>query len=163
MLQQCNAEWDCLSQLMESGCAVNSPADTLGQSPAHLAASGGEAFFLLWQLQTGVDINQQDCFGEAPIHKAARSGSLECLSLLVARDARLDTCNKDGYTPEDLAASCGFLECAKYLATVKHTQNAFLRAQSSSHEMRETTAAIKRGHLPLSVAYGKRRRSDGFI
>ncbi|KAM8939440.1 ankyrin repeat domain-containing protein 37 [Pelodytes ibericus] len=154
---------DSLSKLMESGCAVNSPADTLGQSPVHMAACGREAFFLLWQLQTGVDINQQDFFGEAPIHKAARSGSLECISLLVAREARLDLCNKDGHTPEDLAISGGFLECAKYLATVIHTQNIFSRAQSTIQEISGTAAATKRSQSCQSIAYGKRRRSDGFI
>lgn len=30
-----------------------------GQSPAHLAACGGQAFCLLWLLQTGADANQQ--------------------------------------------------------------------------------------------------------
>lgn len=38
---------------------MNAPADAFGQSPAHLAACGGEAFFLLWQLQTGANLNQQ--------------------------------------------------------------------------------------------------------
>ncbi|KAM4809239.1 ankyrin repeat domain-containing protein 37 [Rhinophrynus dorsalis] len=163
MLQQYNSECDGLSLLMESGCEVNSPGDTLGQSPAHIAACGGQAFFLLWQLQTGVDVNQQDCFGEAPIHKAARSGSMECLSLLVARYAKLDVCNKDGLTAEDLALSCGYLECAKYLATVKQTQDTFSRAHSSLQDLRETASTVKRGHYCQSIAYGKRSRSDGLI
>ncbi|XP_075466334.1 ankyrin repeat domain-containing protein 37 [Ascaphus truei] len=163
MLLECNAECDSLSQLMEYGCAVNAPDDTLGQSPAHMAAGGGQAFFLLWQLQTGVDVNQQDCFGEAPIHKAARSGSLECLSLLVASDAKLNMCNKDGHTAEDLALSSGFAECAKYLAAVRNTQNTFLEASlhlesASCSDPRETAAGLKRGHCCRSVVYGKRRR-----
>uniref|UniRef100_A0A8C5LQL4 Ankyrin repeat domain 37 n=1 Tax=Leptobrachium leishanense TaxID=445787 RepID=A0A8C5LQL4_9ANUR len=161
LLLQCDSEGDSLSLLMESGYEVNSPVDAVGQSPAHIAACGGEAFFLLWQLQNGVDINQQDCFGEAPIHKAARCGSLECLSLLVAHYARLDICNKDGHTPQDLAASAGFLECAKYLAAVKHTQTTFSRAQPALHEMKEMAAATKRSQSCQSVVYGKRRRSDG--
>ncbi|NXX80214.1 ANR37 protein, partial [Urocolius indicus] len=78
------------SSLLEAGTGVNAPADSFGQSPAHLAARGGEAFFLLWQLQTGANLNQQDCFGEAPIHKAAKVGSLECLTLLVAGDAKIE-------------------------------------------------------------------------
>ncbi|XP_063316063.1 ankyrin repeat domain-containing protein 37 [Pelobates fuscus] len=163
MLLQWNSECDGLSQLMESGSEVNLPADPVGQSPVHLAAGGGEAFFLLWQLQTGVDINQQDCFGEAPIHKAARSGSLECLSLLVAHFARIDISNKEGHTPEDLAMSAGFLECAKYLATVRHTQYTSSQAQSSLQEIKNQTAVMKRGQQCLSLAYGKRRRSDGFM
>lgn len=47
------------SNLFETGTGVNAPADASGQSPAHLAACGGEAFFLLWQLQTGANLNQQ--------------------------------------------------------------------------------------------------------
>ncbi|KAG8592136.1 hypothetical protein GDO81_000421 [Engystomops pustulosus] len=152
-----------LSQLMQPGAAVNSPGDALGQTPAHLAAHGGHAFFLLWQLQTGVDINQQDLFGETLIHKAARSGSLECLSVLVAHEARLDVCNKEGLTPEALALSNGFEECAKYLATVKRTQDTFSRARSSMQELKETTAGMKREQCNMVAAYGKRRRSDGFL
>ncbi|KGL83672.1 Ankyrin repeat domain-containing protein 37, partial [Tinamus guttatus] len=86
------------SSLLEAGAAVNAPADASGQSPARLAACGGEAFFLLWQLQTGANLNQQDCLGEAPIHKAAKIGSLECLALLVAGDANIDLCNNSGQT-----------------------------------------------------------------
>lgn len=148
---------------MECGGAVNSPGDALGQTPAHLAAHGGQACFLLWQLQTGVDINQQDLFGETLIHKAARSGSLECLSVLVAHEARLDVCNKEGLTAEALALSSGFEECARYLATVKHTQDTFSRARSSMQDLKESTAGLKRGQCNRSAAYGKRRRSDGFL
>lgn len=45
--------------LLQAGCGVNAPADTSGQSPAHLAARGGQASLLLWQLRTGADSNQQ--------------------------------------------------------------------------------------------------------
>lgn len=50
---------DCSCSLLQIGCAVNSTGDKSGQSPAHLAACGGEAFCLLWLLQTGADANQQ--------------------------------------------------------------------------------------------------------
>ncbi|KAG9479856.1 hypothetical protein GDO78_011731 [Eleutherodactylus coqui] len=148
---------------MECGEAVNSPGDALGQTPAHLAAHGGQAFFLLWQLQTGVDVNQQDLFGETLIHKAARCGSLECLSVLVAHEARLDVCNKDGLTAEALAFASGFVECAKYLATVKHTQDTFYKTCPSMQHCKEPTAGTKRRQCDRSAAYGKRRRSDGFL
>ncbi|KAM4050846.1 ankyrin repeat domain-containing protein 37 [Anomaloglossus baeobatrachus] len=161
--QREDEEFFSLSELMECGGAVNSPGDALGQTPAHLAAHGGQAFILLWQLQTGVDINQQDLFGETLIHKAARCGSLECLSVLVAHDARLDVCNKEGLTAEALALSRGFKECARYLATVKQTQDTFSRARSSMQHLKETPAGIKRGQCNISATYGKRRRSDGFL
>ncbi|XDA89878.1 hypothetical protein R6Z07F_019460 [Ovis aries] len=119
LLLDCNPEVDSLKHLLETGASVNAPPDSCEQSPVHLAAGGGLACFLLWQLQTGADLNQQDVFGEAPLHKAARVGSMECLSLLVASDAQVDLCNKNGQTAEDLAWSCGFPECAKFLTTIK--------------------------------------------
>ncbi|NXE92995.1 ANR37 protein, partial [Menura novaehollandiae] len=90
LLISCFFQSGSFSNLFEAGTGVNAPADAFGQSPAHLAAFGGEAFFLLWQLQTGANLNQQDCLGEAPIHKAAKVGSLECLALLVAGDAKIE-------------------------------------------------------------------------
>ncbi|KAM6221589.1 ankyrin repeat domain-containing protein 37 [Rhynchocyon petersi] len=130
LLLDCNLEVD-LKHLLETGTSVNAPSDPCEQTPVHLAAAGGLACLLLWQLQTGADLNQQDIFGETPLHKAAKVGSLECISLLVARDAQIDLRNKDGQTAEDLAWSCGFLECAKFLSTVKCMQNIKLSEPSS--------------------------------
>ncbi|XP_038181771.1 ankyrin repeat domain-containing protein 37 isoform X1 [Arvicola amphibius] len=124
LLLNCNLEDDGLNNLLETGASVNSPPDPHEQSPAHLAAGGGLACFLLWQLQAGADLNQQDVLGETPLHKAAKAGSLECLSLLVASDVRIDLCNKNGQTAEDLARSCGFPECARFLTTIKWMQTA---------------------------------------
>ncbi|XP_063074667.1 ankyrin repeat domain-containing protein 37 [Engraulis encrasicolus] len=109
--------------LLELGCAVNSSGDSWGQTPAHLAACGGQAFCLLWLLQTGADANHQDSAGETPFHKAARVGSLECLSALVACDAQLDVCNNDGKTAEDLAWHYGFTECGRFLSTLRLTHH----------------------------------------
>lgn len=50
---------DGLKNLLETGASVNAPPDPQEQSPVHLAAGGGLACFLLWQLQTGADLNQQ--------------------------------------------------------------------------------------------------------
>nr|KAF6372863.1 ankyrin repeat domain 37 [Pipistrellus kuhlii] len=122
LLLDCNSEVGSLTPLLAAGASVNAPPDPCEQSPVHLAAGGGRAWFLLWQLQTGADLNQQDVFGEAPLHKAARVGSLECLSLLVASDAQIDLCNKNGQTAEDLAWLCGFPECAKFLTAIKRMQ-----------------------------------------
>ncbi|XP_054937167.1 ankyrin repeat domain-containing protein 37 isoform X1 [Physeter macrocephalus] len=148
LLLDCNPEVDSLRHLLETGASVNAPPDPCEQSPVHLAAGGGLACFLLWQLQAGADLNQQfpqtidfthqlplvfrgetkmcfvckDVFGEAPLHKAAKVGSMECLSLLVASDAQIDLCNKNGQTAEDLAWSCGFPECGKFLTTIKCMQ-----------------------------------------
>ncbi|XP_075005330.1 ankyrin repeat domain-containing protein 37 isoform X2 [Calonectris borealis] len=157
------------SNLFEAGTGVNAPADAFGQSPAHLAACGGEAFFLLWQLQTGANLNQQDCLGEAPIHKAAKVGSLECLALLVAGDAKIDLCNNSGQTAADLALAYGFLECAKFLATIQHTQTMKPRGQpgyslSDKHGLpREDPAAQKQESESSRSVSRKRRRSDDLV
>ncbi|KAM6135769.1 ankyrin repeat domain-containing protein 37 [Phoenicopterus ruber ruber] len=168
MVLDCSSESGSFSHLFEAGTGVNAPADAFGQSPAHLAACGGEAFFLLWQLQTGANLNQQDCLGEAPIHKAAKVGSLECLALLVAGDAKIDLCNNSGQTAADLALAYGFLECAKFLTTIQHTQTMKLRRQpgySLSDKrglLREDPAAQKEESESSSSSISrKRRRSDG--
>ncbi|XP_055562658.1 ankyrin repeat domain-containing protein 37 isoform X3 [Falco biarmicus] len=161
----CASESGSFSNLFEAGTGVNAPADAFGQSPAHLAACGGEAFFLLWQLQTGANLNQQDCFGEAPIHKAAKAGSLECLALLVAGDAKIDLCNNSGQTAADLALAYGFLECAKFLTIIQHTQTMKQRGQSGyprgdRHGLpRENPAAQKQENQTSRSISRKRRRS----
>ncbi|EAX04647.1 ankyrin repeat domain 37, isoform CRA_a [Homo sapiens] len=59
LLLDCNPEVDGLKHLLETGASVNAPPDPCKQSPVHLAAGSGLACFLLWQLQTGADLNQQ--------------------------------------------------------------------------------------------------------
>ncbi|KAM9381551.1 ankyrin repeat domain-containing protein 37 [Phaethornis superciliosus] len=167
LMLDCSSESGSFSALLEAGTGVNAPADAFGQSPAHLAACGGEAFFLLWQLQTGANLNQQDCLGEAPIHKAAKVGSLECLALLVAGDAKIDLCNNSGQTAADLALAHGFLECAKFLTTVQHTQTMKLRGQSACSLsdkcglLREDPAGQKQESGSNRSISRKRRRPDG--
>ncbi|KAM4837210.1 ankyrin repeat domain-containing protein 37 isoform 4-T6 [Thomomys bottae] len=130
-LLDCKPEVEGLQHLLESGASVNAPPDPYGQSPVHWAAGGGLAYFLLRQLQSGADLNQQDVWGEAPLHKAAKAGSMECLSLLVASHAQIDLCNKNGQTAEDLAWSCGFPECAKFLTMIKCIQTVKSNEQSN--------------------------------
>ncbi|MEJ1285085.1 ankyrin repeat domain 37 [Cricetulus griseus] len=132
LLLNCNLEEGGLKNLLETGASVNAPPDPLEQSPVHLAAGCGLACFLLWQLQTGADLNQQDVLGETPLHKAAKVGSLECLSLLVASDAQIGLCNKNGQTAEDLAWSCGFPECASTQTEAKFNK---CGEQSSEEEV----------------------------
>uniref|UniRef100_A0A8D0BS07 Ankyrin repeat domain 37 n=1 Tax=Salvator merianae TaxID=96440 RepID=A0A8D0BS07_SALMN len=122
-LLDCNAEVNGQSCLLEAGEEVNIPSDSFDQSPVHLAARGGDASLLLWQLQTGANLNKQDWLGEAPIHKAAKVGSLECLTLLAACHASIDLRNKNGETAEDLARTLGYLDCVQFLRTVKQIQN----------------------------------------
>ncbi|XP_059011836.1 ankyrin repeat domain-containing protein 37 isoform X1 [Mustela lutreola] len=156
LLLDCNPEVDSLKHLLEAGASVNAPPDPCEQSPVHLAAGGGLAGLLLWQLQTGADLNQQDVFGEAPLHKAAKVGSLECLSLLVARDAKIDLCNKNGQTAEDIAWAYGFLECAKFLTTIKCMQT----VKSSDRSNRDDCVPVlrqKRSFGSVENTTGKRK------
>ncbi|KAK1792510.1 hypothetical protein P4O66_012443 [Electrophorus voltai] len=154
---------DCTSSLLEAGYAVNGGEDTSGQSPAHLAACGGQAFCLLWLLRTGVDPNQQDAFGETPVHKAAKAGSLECVSVLVASDAQLEICNNEGRTAEDVAWSAGFQDCAKFLSTLRMTRLAQRdspvgTAQPARDTLNCTVAGHKRGRASSDALDGKRAR-----
>ncbi|XP_006160516.1 ankyrin repeat domain-containing protein 37 [Tupaia chinensis] len=156
LLLECSPEVGSLKHLLETGTSVNAPPDPCEQSPVHLAAGGGLACFLLWQLQTGADLNQQDVLGETPLHKAAKVGSLECLSLLVASDVQIDLCNKNGQTAEDLAWSCGFPECAKFLTRIKCMQT----VRSSERCERDHGVPVlrqKRSFGSAESANGKRR------
>ncbi|TRY84921.1 hypothetical protein DNTS_004019, partial [Danionella cerebrum] len=147
----------CMNDLFESGFAVNGGLNGPGQSPAHLAACGTQAFCLLWLLQTGADPNQQDANGETPMHKAARAGSLECLSALMASDAQLEICNSAGQTAEDLAWSCGFEECGRFLTMHRSTKE--LKSVSSSPSLSEhnvTLAGQKRCCTSSNTRPGKR-------
>ncbi|XP_054977096.1 ankyrin repeat domain-containing protein 37 isoform X2 [Sorex araneus] len=152
-LLDCNPEVDGLKHLLEIGTSVNAPPDLYQQSPVHLAAGGGLPCFILWQLQMGADLNQQDAVGEAPIHKAAKVGSLECLSLLVAGDAQINLCNKNGQTAEDLAWSYGFPECAKFLTAIKCMQ----AIKSSERDHCVPVLRQKRSLGSAENIYGKRK------
>ncbi|XP_010886862.1 ankyrin repeat domain-containing protein 37 [Esox lucius] len=147
-----DSQMACVSNLFEGGDAVNY-SNELGQSPAHLAACGGQAFCLHWLLQTGADANQQDSNGETPVHKAAKAGSLECISVLVARDAKLGLCNNEGRTAEDLAWSYGFVECGRFLNTLRMT-----RLLASSRTLIPTRlAACRLPSFPCSKVAGQKR------
>ncbi|XP_076870292.1 ankyrin repeat domain-containing protein 37 [Brachyhypopomus gauderio] len=143
---------DCTSSLLQAGYAVNGGDDARGQSPAHLAARGGDAFCLLWLLRTGADPNQRDAFGETPVHKAAKAGSLECVSVLAASHAQLQICNNDGDTAEDVAWSAGFQDCARFLGTLRATR----RVQTDPSSC--TVAERKRGRASSDALDGKRAR-----
>ncbi|XP_042558903.1 ankyrin repeat domain-containing protein 37 isoform X2 [Clupea harengus] len=157
---------DCADNLFEAGYAVNSCGDNWGQTPAHLAACGGQAFCLLWLLQTGADANQQDISGETPVHKAARAGSLECLSALVASASQLEICNNDGKTAEDLAWHYGFTECGRFLSTLRLTRQhkgcidvpEERTCRTRPDTLSCTAAGQKRGRVSPDAQDGKKSR-----
>ncbi|XP_006630167.3 ankyrin repeat domain-containing protein 37 [Lepisosteus oculatus] len=153
-----DSQLDCRAGLVQAGSAVNCAGDPCGQSPLHLAASGGDAFCLLWLLQTGGDPNQQDCSGETPLHKAARAGSLECVSLLVASDARLDLCTSGGLTAEGLAWASGGSDCARFLAAARSNRSLNPSAPGRTAALELHRAGQKRGGADSGQGERKRAR-----
>ncbi|XP_051025679.1 ankyrin repeat domain-containing protein 37 isoform X2 [Acomys russatus] len=128
LLLNCNLEEDGLKNLLETGASVNAPPDSREQSPVHLAAGGGLACFLLWQLQTGADLNQQDVLGETPLHKAAKAGSLECLSLLVASDVQIEKMScwtRGGLQKASLQTDLQAMALAYYMAKLLRRKTFF--------------------------------------
>ncbi|XP_017568972.1 ankyrin repeat domain-containing protein 10b [Pygocentrus nattereri] len=113
---------ECIMQLVQVGCGVNSVTSRFAQTPAHIAAFGGHPQCLLWLLQAGADINRQDYVGETPIHKAARAGSIECINTLLIQRAKADLRNASGLTAADLAHAQGFQECAQLLSNAQNQQ-----------------------------------------
>ncbi|XP_076858506.1 ankyrin repeat domain-containing protein 10b [Brachyhypopomus gauderio] len=125
---------ECVMQLKQVGCSVNSVTSRFAQTPAHIAAFGGHPQCLLWLLQAGADINRQDYVGETPIHKAARAGSIECINTLLVQGAKADLRNASGLSAADLAHAQGFHECAQLLSNAQNQQlshlNGFLTSDS---------------------------------
>ncbi|XP_028833409.1 ankyrin repeat domain-containing protein 37-like [Denticeps clupeoides] len=159
LLLDADSQLDCIDNLFEAGYGVNSGGDDCGQTPAHLAAFGGQAFCLLWLLRTGADANQQDVSGETPVHKAVRAGSLECVSVLVASDAQLEICNKKGQTAEDLAWSCGFAECGRLLRTLRKTRRPSVQTDVTCRARDHLSCAgQKRAGLSPDAQDGKKAR-----
>ncbi|XP_013855033.1 ankyrin repeat domain-containing protein 10 [Austrofundulus limnaeus] len=110
---------ECVVQLVQMGCGVNTVSSRFKQTPAHTAAFGGHAHCVVWLSQAGADINRQDCVGETPIHKAARSGSLECIQVLLIAGAEPHLKNSSGQTAADLAHAHGFHECFCFISSAR--------------------------------------------
>ncbi|XP_066517556.1 ankyrin repeat domain-containing protein 37 [Hoplias malabaricus] len=140
----------CSSRLLEAGSEVNGAEDSSCQTPAHVAACGGEAFCLMWLLHNGADPNQQDVFGETPVHKAARAGSVECISVLMASDAQLDIRNSEGLTAEEVARSAGHNHCGRLLQTLRNNSQIFGSTAQERKRSRDPTS--------LDSVYGKKAK-----
>ncbi|XP_028321315.1 ankyrin repeat domain-containing protein 10a [Gouania willdenowi] len=107
---------ECLVQLVQMGCRVNTATSRFNQTPTHTSAFAGHPHCVVWLTQAGADVNQQDCVGEAPIHKAARSGSLECIQVLLMAGAKPLLTNASGQTAADLARAHGFHDCFCFIS-----------------------------------------------
>ncbi|XP_008278009.1 ankyrin repeat domain-containing protein 10-like isoform X2 [Stegastes partitus] len=114
---------ECVVQLVQMGCEVNTVTSRFNQTPTHTAAFGGHPHCVVWLTQAGADVNKQDFVGEAPIHKAARSGSLECVQVLLIAGAKPHLRNASGQTAADLAHAHGFHDCFCFISNAqKHLQ-----------------------------------------
>ncbi|KAG7330786.1 hypothetical protein KOW79_004755 [Hemibagrus wyckioides] len=136
---------ECVMQLVQAGCGVNSSTSRFAQTPAHIAAFGGHPQCLMWLLQAGADLNRQDYVGESPIHKAARAGSAECINALLIQGAKADLRNASGLTGADLAHAQGFGECAQLLSNAQNQQQLSRFNGFSSNSSVEQTRGFLNG------------------
>uniref|UniRef100_W5LGV8 Ankyrin repeat domain 10b n=1 Tax=Astyanax mexicanus TaxID=7994 RepID=W5LGV8_ASTMX len=151
---------ECVMQLVQVGCGVNSVTSRFAQTPAHIAAFGGHPQCLLWLLQAGADINRQDYVGETPIHKAARAGSMECINTLLIQGAKADLRNASGLTAADLAHAQGFQECAQLLANAQNQQLNQLNGFTTKNSVLNGDHQIRQGRSLLNGAPSRKRSLD---
>ena len=72
--------------------------------PIHDAALDGDFDEVQWQLDAGVDVNEESSKGLAPLHYAASSGHNDIVELLIERGANVNaTDSGKGATPLDYA------------------------------------------------------------
>ncbi|XP_017325609.1 ankyrin repeat domain-containing protein 10 isoform X1 [Ictalurus punctatus] len=147
---------ECVMELVQVGCGVNSLTSRFAQTPAHIAAFGGHPQCLMWLLQAGADLNRQDYVGETPLHKAARAGSVECINALLIQGAKADLRNASGLTGADLAHAQGFSECAQLLSNAQNQQQLSRFNGFSTNNSVERTRGFSNG-IP------SRKRSFGCI
>lgn len=50
---------ECVMQLVQMGCEVNTLTSRFNQTPTHTAAFGGHPHCVLWLTQAGADVNRQ--------------------------------------------------------------------------------------------------------
>lgn len=105
---------DCISCLFESGFAVNGDLES-GQSPAHLAACGGQAFCLMWLLQTGADANQQVLTIALTQRLLNYNNNLPAATFHFTNIFPLFLKDASGETPMHKAARAGSAECISVL------------------------------------------------
>ncbi|XP_008490090.2 ankyrin repeat domain-containing protein 37 [Calypte anna] len=132
LMLDCSSESGSFSNLLEAGNGVNAPADAFGQSPAHLAACGGEAFFPTLATTDRRKFEPTGLPWRSPNSQSSKSWEfgMPCSPLLLVM-LKLTCATTVDKQAADLALAYGFLECAKFLTTVQHTQTMKLRGQSA--------------------------------
>ena len=72
--------------------------------PIHDAVMNGDIDEVQWQLEAGVDVNEESSKGLTPLHYAASSGHNDIVELLIERGANVNaTDSGKGGTPLDYA------------------------------------------------------------
>jgi len=96
---------DMAHVLLDRG-ASRTARDSLGHSPAHIAAQVGHLSCLILLLglpgdhkMTPAEVNATSDTGCTALHVAAYYGHIKCCGALIAAGASLDTKNEDGNTP----------------------------------------------------------------
>ena len=59
----CVLQLQCLMKLLECGASCDAATERLNQSPAHIAAYGGQSHCLKWLLHCGATICRQVTYG----------------------------------------------------------------------------------------------------
>ena len=83
--------------------------------PIHDAVMNGNIDEVQWQLDAGVDVNEESSKGLTPLHYAASAGHNDIVELLIANGADVNADSQGGGTPLDEAIGYKHTETADLL------------------------------------------------
>ena len=89
--------------------------NSLGTTPAHVAAQNAQVNVLHALKILGAKLDTPNNIGTRPVHFAAIKGRVEVLNAMNALGVDLDIPNNDGATPAFFAAQEGHIESLRYL------------------------------------------------
>ncbi|KAF1807862.1 ankyrin, partial [Eremomyces bilateralis CBS 781.70] len=93
-----------VDRLLEHDAVDASSRTEDGETPLHIAASGGHDTVVDRLLKRGIDVNSKDQRGQTPLHKAAAVGDEGVVQLLLKQASiDFDLKDNDGRTPLALA------------------------------------------------------------
>jgi ankyrin repeat protein len=90
---------EVLAYLASIACPLLSQPNHQGDTPAHHAASKGQAGAIIKLRDLGVNVNVANAGGSCPVHEAACHGNTATLEALKAAGALLNVIDEDGNTP----------------------------------------------------------------
>ena len=89
---------EAITECLEAGQEVDS-RNAAGETPLHLAASGGDPSVVELLLEAGADPRARDGNGATPLHRAAGSGSSDNVTMLLGAGAELEARDSRQATP----------------------------------------------------------------